>query len=223
MFANARIKQCPQRAALLLLVTLVFSGCQTQTQTPTIQTKPQVIGQVTHSTGYPEVIRKNQTYILAAQSRIYLDDILNTDEKSKVHIAMTDGSSFTLGPETHFVFHHYDLDANGDVIDGDMTITSGSLKAKIEAPASRSNIEIKTPQGTIQSVGAEFWSGFSFADNTLDIAMFGGQRMIISNDHGSIQLDQRFWGTSVIGESAPQPAKAWSKQKLAQALAETTL
>lgn len=209
----------PCRGAFLLMA-LVLIGCQSE---PATKPQPVLIGQVTSANGYPEVIRNNRTYILDTQSRIYTNDVLNTDERSKVLITMSDGSTFTLGPDTHFVLHRYDLNQDKTVSGADMTITSGSLKANLSTPESRSNFEIRTPVAIINTPGAEFWGGFSFAENTLDIAMFDGKGVVIRNSHGSTQLSENAWGTSVIGDSAPQPAKAWSKQKLAQALAETNL
>ncbi len=203
-----------------LLLALFLFGCQPQRVTPS---QPTQIGQVTSADGYPEVIRKNRKYILDTQSKIYTDDVLNTDKRSKVLITMADGSTFALGPDTHFVLHRYDLKPDETVSEADMTITSGSLKANLTSTEPRSGFEIRTPVAIINTTGGAFWSGFSFADNTLDIAMLDGKRLVIRNSHGSTQLSENAWGTSVIGDSAPQPAKAWSKQKLAQALSETNL
>jgi hypothetical protein len=207
----------------LVIATVLLASCQAELQPAA--SPPVVIGSVIDSSGYPEVIRKNRAYILAPQSKIYADDVLNTDDKSKVLISMKDGTTFQLGPDTHFVLHRYQITAN-NMVSANMTITSGSLQANLATPENLQrpgSFELRTPLATVVGTSSEFWGGFSFSENTLDIALFSGEPMSIRNQHGEIKLDGDAWGTSVIGDSAPQPAKVWSNQKLAQALAETEI
>ncbi|MFN3238626.1 MAG: FecR domain-containing protein [Pseudomonadales bacterium] len=218
-----RLNSASLKLCFWLIAITSLAACQAELRPAA--NPPVVIGSVTHSSGYPEVIRKNRTYILAAQSKIYADDVLNTDEKSKVLITMKDGTTFRLGPDTHFVLHRYQITANNTVA-ANMTITSGSLQANLAATGDNKlpgNFELRTPLATVVGSSGEFWGGFSFTDNTLDIALFSGEAMSIRNQHGETKLHSDAWGTSVIGDSAPQPARAWSNQKLAQALAETQI
>lgn len=217
----ASLKGLFSKGVFLAGATLFLASCQVQNQPA--NSRPITIGLVTNSSGYPEVTRRNQTYILAKQSRIYKDDVLRTDKDSKVQITMNDGTTIALGPETHFVLHRYDLINNQSVSKANMTMTGGSLKTDIAPINTNSSFEIRTPLAVLSTTRAEFWSSYSILDNTLNIAMVAGENLIVENNHGATRLNRLAWGTSVIGDSAPQPAKAWSTQKLDQALEATNL
>ena len=65
---------------------------------------------------------------------------------------------------------------------------------------------------------------FEFTDNTLDVSLMGADgTVVIENNHGEVELLQRYDGTSVIGDSAPQAPKPWDPQKIQQANAQINL
>ena len=193
----------------------MIMGCTSQL--PVTGANQTVIGIVTQSSGFPEVIRNNQNYILGVQSRIYSEDVLITDKRSKLLINMSDGATFKLGPMTHFALRRYDEDVT---FAADLTMSSGSIQVANHA---NRRLEIKTPIAELLTSGGEFWFGFGFSENTLDIALLEGSGVTVSNQHGSTDLNETMWGTSVIGDSAPQPARTWSSQKKLEALEQTEL
>lgn len=219
-------KRLPFRFLLLTFVLtpllLLTAGCEVQ---PTEGASPISIGIVTRSAGYPEVTRKNRTYILAAQSRIYPDDIIRTDKNSRLLITMNDDTTFALAPNTHFVIHRYNYAEKLNAPIAEMSFTSGAVRTRTARimEASRPRFEIRTPLAVVGVRGTDFWSGYLFGNNTLDVAMITGKGIYVENEHGSVDLFQDGWGTTVIGGSAPQPPKAWSNQKVNRALTETNL
>ena len=222
IYTLLRLARPVRLLALLLLV--ICTGCQPQRQQQSLATP--VIGIVTASIGYPEVIRKHQTYILATQSRIYTDDVLTTDKNSRLVITMKDGATFKLGPNTHLVLHHYDLAADQQLTNAEATLSSGSVLTSIPSNPNQQDplFEIRKPVATILASATEFWSGFAFTDNTLDVSLMGtGGKVVIENNHGEVELLQRYDGTSVIGDSAPQVPKPWDAQKIQQGNAQISL
>tara|TARA_R110002072_G_scaffold89232_4_gene199890 strand:- start:13030 stop:13713 length:684 start_codon:yes stop_codon:yes gene_type:complete len=206
---------------IIALLLLLLASCESQPNAEPLT----VIGIVAKSSGYPEVTRKNRTYILAAQSRIYAEDILRTDKDSRLILNMRDDSTFALGPNSHFVLHRYDIDASLSAPVAQMSLTSGSVRTKTARimSATRPRFEIRTPLAVIGVRGTDFWSGYLFGNNTLDVAMVSGKGVYVQNQHGSVELTMDGWGTTVIGDSAPQPPKVWPSQKINRALGETTL
>ncbi len=185
------------------------------------------IGNVTAATGYPILIRKSRTYMLADQAKIYLGDIIETDQVSKIAIQMTDKTQFSLGSNSHFVLHTYEYSPNLRKARAKVSITSGSLRTTTSDIKSnwKAQFEIKTPLAIINVDSADFWCGYVFGENQsrLDVTLIKGTSIITTNIHGSAEVIQPGFGTTVIGRSAPQPSQPWSKQKTTRALAHTTL
>ena len=65
------------RVACLIALTCL-AGCSSLPY----NSIPGPIGTVTIAAGLPAVTRNNQPYILAEQSKIYIGDIISTDERS---------------------------------------------------------------------------------------------------------------------------------------------
>ena len=158
----------------------LISACATQPLEPSSQ--PTIIDVIAKSASFPKVIRNNQTYILGAQSQIYVDDVLITDKRSKLELTMTDGLTLHLGPNTHFVLHQYDSAPQSSA---DLTMSSGSIKVSNRDMRS---LEIRTPIAALKSNDGDFWCGFETSDTTLDIALLSGSGMAVSNQHGSTEL-----------------------------------
>lgn len=207
-----------------LTLLSLLTGCETQTASGTLsQIEP--IGIVTRIQGYPEVTRQKGTYILANQSRIYPDDSLRTDKDSRLLITMNDQTTFALGPNSDLVLHRYDYNENLAAPVAQMSFTRGALRTRTARimNARQPRFEIRTPSAVIGVRGTDFWSGFLFGDNDLDVAMVSGKGIYVENELGSVDLVTDGWGTTVIGSSAPQPPKRWSSLKINRALTETNL
>lgn len=207
--------------ALSFFISLVsLTGCAT----PSAPTgAPVILGYVTASEGYPELTRKNQKYILAAQSRIYADDVLITDKDAKLILTMLDGSTFNLGPGTHFVLHHYRLSEQTQLEDADITISSGSIQTVLAPSELRRRVEIRTPLAKVSTSNGSFVSAYFLNENTLDVALLTGDYLLVKNDHGGREITRPGTGLTVIGDSAPLPVTSWTSQKLRQTQDRTKL
>lgn len=208
----------PQLVLLLLLAMLTACGSQGTPPGPAV-----LIGVVEETKGFPSVIRGQRTYLLAKQSRIYQGDIIETDRESKIKLKMLDDTTFALGPNSHFVLHEYKYSETESAPVAQMSLTSGSLRSKTAKlmQARRPSFKINTPQALIGIRGTDFWSGFIFGDNTLDVAMIEGRGVYVTNQHGTAELDFGGFGTTVSGAAPPRPPKRWPQRKIDRALAET--
>lgn len=206
----------------ILLLCLALAGCQTPRDA---FSEPTLIGTVVATNGFPSVIRQNQSYIIDVQSRIYEGDIVRTNEMSRASIEMVDESVIDLGPDSHLIIHEYQLQDAETAPVARMTLASGSLKAEahFDVDTRKPRFRIQTPLANIAVRGGSFWSGFIFGDNTLDAAVLDGKGLLVSNEHGSVEISRHGEGTTVIGGTAPQPPTPWSQLKLDRAIEETVI
>lgn len=204
---------------ILLLLSLV--ACATTVDPP----RESSIGTITVSTGFPRVVRHNHIYILATQAKIYQGDIIETDPTSAIKVKMIDDTIFTLGPNSHFVLHDYQYSLGDRSPRARLSLTSGSLRTSTAniTKAWRMSFEINTGLAKIKVAGADFWSGYIFGDNTLDVVLLRGGEIRLKNRNGSIKITHPGEGTTVFGDSAPQSPMRWSRSKVDQALSATTV
>ena len=196
---------------ILLLVTLL-TGCSS----PAPQYNgPVSIGIITKSMGFPTVVRKNQTYILAVQARIYEGDIVKTDNGSMLNIQMSDETVFLLGSNSHFVLHSYKYTPHSWAPIARLSLTNGTLRTTTGniMKKKRTSFEIKTTLAVIDVVSGDFWVGY-LGENTLEVALADGAGIYVFNDSGSVNIDNAGYGTSIIGDSAPQTPTIWTEQDL---------
>ncbi len=209
-------------ASSAVLATLVLlTSCSTTPGT----IGPRVIATVMAVAGAPNTIRKNQSYMLDQQSLIYEGDILQTDAAGKVQVVMIDNTMITLGPNSHLLFHQYKYRDGDAGPTARLTLGNGTLL--VDNPttqkAARQKFEIQTPVALISVKGAMFFGGFLFEPNTLDVALFRGNSVVVSNDHGSTELTKPGSGTSVQGSRGPQPSSAWPAPRRQTALDNTQI
>ena len=161
--------------------------------------------------------------MLSAQSRIYRGDIIETDEKSKLKIEMNDRSTFILGPNTHLVIHYYKYEARLKGLIARISFTSGSLHTTTvrNTLAHKTRFELTTPLGIVGAQGAEFWSGFTFGQNRLDVVLLDGTKVYAKNSHGTVDITHAKHGTTIMGNSAPKAPESWPSRILTQALSTT--
>ena len=159
--------------ATAIFLPALLSGCFFRTP---VSNEPKHIGDVIEATGSPFVIRRNENYIIDVQSRIYEGDIIETDDTSKAQIEMTDRSMIRIGPGSHFVFNRYDYAPGASSPVARMTFTEGSVRIETRdiALARRPTFEVKTPFAVVGAGASDFWAGFIFAANTLDVATLAG-------------------------------------------------
>ena len=179
------------------------------------------IGTVTGSMGFPSVVRNNRSYILAKESKIYPNDILDTNEDSKIQIRMVDDTLLTIGNSSHVVMHHYEQ--KHDWADMEVTITKGAIRATRSSLENSGEIVLNTPLAMITSRSLDFWAGFIFSDRTLDVAMISGSMIEVSNRDGSAELTQPSHGIKVTAGSGPQEPILWNEERINAAIDATSL
>jgi|TARA_B100001964_G_scaffold244474_1_gene326063 hypothetical protein len=187
-------------------------GCQTTSVT----SEPPVIGYVTRTEGFPVVNRNNQEYILARQSKIYEDDIFDTNKSSKLEISLADNTVISLGLRSHLVLHRFLMKEN--LSSTRLTLTKGALLTKMTRPAS---LELQTPLAAIRLQEAGVYA--SFMANRLEAVMTSPGNMVVSNDDGEAVASAAGFGTTVIAGSAPQAPLSWTPRRLQRVLRETTV
>ncbi len=209
----------PVLAVPVLVVLLTFLTACTSTIN---KSENSSIGTITNSFGFPKVVRKNQTYILASYAKIYRGDVIKTDGDSVLRLQMTDKTTFDLGPNSHFVIHEYRHAVKSNSSMTRTSLISGSVRTNspgIDLPGKMS-YEIKTGLASIEAIDADFWSGYIFGDNTLDVVLLKGRELRLKNGHGDISIKDTGHGTTIFGDSAPQLPLKWLNSKIDRALSD---
>jgi len=196
---------------LLVVCSVLVTSCTSRSQ----HERPESIGIITHSAGFPTVIRMNQTYILAVQARIYEGDIVETDEVSKLHIQMSDETVFSLGPNSHFVLHEFKYTPFTRAPIARLSLTDGTLRTQTAnmMKERRSSFQIKTPLAVIDVTSGDFLIDYQ-QENTLQVAMATGTGILVSNNNGAVNIVEHRYGTTIIGHSAPQTPKIWPERRI---------
>ncbi|HAK51507.1 MAG TPA: hypothetical protein DCM54_06335 [Gammaproteobacteria bacterium] len=196
----------------LWLLPLILGGCMNNAISVSTE-----IGVVTSSEGYPSVIRNNQSYILDRESRIFANDVVDTDEQSKLQIRMIDNTILSMGHGSHVVLHRYWKMPDAVRLEG--TFTKGAIRATRDTQNIEVEIVFKTPLATIQSISEDFWAGF--IDRTLDVALFNGSSVIVRNRSGEREVVERNHGIKVNIGSGPQEPILWYDSRIEVAKAKT--
>tara|TARA_B100000029_G_scaffold511397_1_gene605336 strand:- start:836 stop:1402 length:567 start_codon:yes stop_codon:yes gene_type:complete len=177
------------------------------------------IGVVTASEGYPSVIRNNQSYILGRESRIFANDVIDTDKQGKLQIRMIDNTILSMGHGSHFVLHRYWKMSEAFSLEG--TFTKGTIRATRDAQEVEVEIVFTTPLATIQSISEDFWAGF--VDRTLEVALIKGSSIIVRNRSGEREILEPKHGIKVNIGSGPQEPIPWNESRINSATAKTNL
>jgi hypothetical protein len=203
-------------AALLLLISM------TSCTTPTVVLTGE-IGIVTAAQGFPSVIRKNQKYILARESRIYANDIVNTDLNSKVRIRLVDQTRLTLGNSSHLVFHNYAQKPDTSWADIRAALTRGAVRTTRPIFGDGGEFVFTTPLATVTSTSQDFWVGYIFDERSLDVSILAGTHILVSNRDGTSQLNNPGYGINVISGAAPRSQRKWDDEKKTSAQQSTEI
>ena len=179
----------------VLVLLAVLSGCSF---THDDFTAPEPIGRVIAANGFPVVIRNNQRYILAAQSEIYLSDIINSNDESRVEILLTDGELIAVGPESHLVLHESNR----------LTLTRGSVFISV---VENSRLRLGTSLAALTLKTGSMLAMLNA--RTLETCLISGD-LTVSNDNGETELLNPVTGASVIAGSAPQTPVNWGERRL---------
>ncbi|MGV0036296.1 MAG: hypothetical protein ACNYPE_15595 [Candidatus Azotimanducaceae bacterium WSBS_2022_MAG_OTU7] len=167
---------------------------------------------MTKTKGLPAVTRNNQLYILAKQSQIYIGDIISTDERSTVSLALVSGQTIDIPPQTRWLV--IDVTTNGVDYQSSSSLAQGAFQVKGPGTTPHEFI-IRTALAELQTLAEHFWLGYHKGGNAgLTVVAMAGVPVAVRNRNGAITLRAPLQTTTVAPGVAPQNIVTWSEQKL---------
>lgn len=181
------------------------------------------IGVVELIKGAPRVLRGTDMILLRRGSRLRVRDTIFTGPDDKIRLKMIDDTRIALGNDSQFVFHVYSYRNPAPI--ARMSFSEGSFRATTGKFMQRdgASFEIATPVALIGVRGTDFWGGFIFGDNTLDVAMLSGDGIYVKNEFGTVEIDEAGVGTTVTFGVAPAKPERWTAVKAISAIEATSI
>ena len=206
----------------LVLILLMGSSCANTGSTDQLEAV-EVIGEITLVIGEPLVLRGGKMIILQRRYELQVGDAILTGTMGKVRIKMTDDTVIHLGNNSQFVFHAYSYGepnpiARMSFVEGSFRVTSKKFMKRTGAI-----FEIVTPIAVIGIRSTDFWGGYIFGEDQLDVALLGGQGIYVRNNFGEVNIEDVGVGTTVSFMGPPMAPEAWETEKVAEAVAATQL
>lgn len=194
-----------RRISVLLLTGFLLTSCTTAVYQP--ETTP--VALVTFSQGFPSVSRNSRPYILAEQSKIFPNDMVTTDEQSRVHLRMASGTLLKLGTYSQLFLAGFTQSDNSLIL---LNLASGSLE--IERTASiRHRVRIGTALADIETETSKLWMAYDASTRNIHIVSLGFEDIRVTNRHGSVTLSAPLQMTTVSPGAAPQAILEWSQAR----------
>ena len=190
------------------------------------------IGTIGIVIGKADVVNRNLK--LKIKESIYFGDVIKTGPKTNMQILFDDQTVFTIGENTEIVINEFIYDPNqnnelnkisAEVFQGSLKVVTGLISKK-----NPENLSIKLPTGVLATRGTEVQA--LVRPNEKDyVVLLGpgpnnsaGERagaIEVTNNQGSVFMDQQFSFTSIeAGQppAPPQPAPAALIQEINQSL-----
>jgi hypothetical protein len=153
---------------------------------------------------------------------VHLRDELRTGPEGRVKVTFRDDTVLTLGEKASVVIDRYVYDPDKDAGETVLQATKGAFRfasGRIK-DLKQHKIAVSTPVADIGVRGTEFWGG---PLNKYGVLVLEGE-ITVSNQAGSVTLSGTGQGTDIPSPLYPPgPAKAWSAEKIARAVATVTL
>jgi len=216
--------------SLLLLFIAVFI-------LPHLTFASERIGTVGIVIGKADVVNRNLE--LKIKESILFGDVIKTGPKTNMQILFDDQTVFTIGENTEIVINEfiYDPNQNNELNKISAEIFQGSLKVVTGLISKKNpeNLSITLPTGVLATRGTEVQA--LVRPNEIDyVVLLGpgpnnsaGERagaIEVTNNQGSVFMDQQFSFTSIeVGQppAPPQPAPAALIQEINQSLSAGTV
>ena len=194
------------------------------------------IGTVGIVIGKADVVNRNLE--LKIKESILFGDVIKTGPKTNMQILFDDQTVFTIGENTEIVINEfiYDPNQNNELNKISAEIFQGSLKVVTGLISKKNpkNLSITLPTGVLATRGTEVQA--LVRPNEIDyVVLLGpgpnnsaGERagaIEVTNNQGSVFMDQQFSFTSIeVGQppAPPQPAPAALIQEINQSLSAGT-
>ena len=195
------------------------------------------IGTVGIVIGKADVVNRNLE--LKIKESIHFGDVIKTGPKTNMQILFDDQTVFTIGENTEIVINEsiYDPNQNNELNKISAEIFQGSLKVVTGLISKKNpeNLSITLPTGVLATRGTEVQA--LVRPNEIDyVVLLGpgpnnsaGERagaIEVTNNQGSVFMDQQFSFTSIeVGQppTPPQPAPAALIQEINQSLSAGTI
>lgn len=195
------------------------------------------IGTVGIVIGKADVVNRNLE--LKIKESILFGDVIKTGPKTNMQILFDDQTVFTIGENTEIVINEfiYDPNQNNELNKISAEIFQGSLKVVTGLISKKNpeNLSIILPTGVLATRGTEVQA--LVRPNEIDyVVLLGpgpnnsaGERagaIEVTNNQGSVFMDQQFSFTSIeVGQppAPPQPAPAALIQEINQSLSAGTI
>ena len=195
------------------------------------------IGTVGIVIGKADVVNRNLK--LKIKESIHFGDVIKTGPKTNMQILFDDQTVFTIGENTEIVINEFIYDPNqnnelnkisAEVFQGSLKVVTGLISKK-----NPENLSITLPTGVLATRGTEVQA--LVRPNEIDyVVLLGpgpnnsaGERagaIEVTNNQGSVFMDQQFSFTSIeAGQppAPPQPAPAALIQEINQSLSAGTV
>jgi len=170
------------------------------------------IGTITTAVGLPSVTRNNRPYILAKHSKIYIGDIIGTDKRSAIRLALVSGQTIDIPPQSQWLV--IDMATNGVDYKSSSSLALGALQVKGPGDTPHEFI-IRTAIAELQTLAEHFWLGYHKQGNAgLTVIAMDDVPVTVRNRNGATTLTAPRQTTSVTPGAAPQSTVNWTEQKL---------
>ena len=195
------------------------------------------IGTIGIVIGQADVVNRNID--LKIKENIYFGDVIRTGAQTNLQILFEDETVFTIGENTEIVINEfiYDPNQNNELNKISAEVMRGSLKVVtgLISKENPENLLITLPTGVLATRGTEVQALVKPGQNDVVVLLgpgpnnAAGERagsVEVSNNQGSVFMDQQFSFTSIAlnqPPSLPQPAPVALIQEINQSLNAGTI
>ena len=195
------------------------------------------IGTIGIVIGQADVV--NRSIELKIKENIYFGDVIKTGAQTNLQILFDDETVFTLGENTEIIINEfiYDPNQNNELNRISAEVMQGSLKVVtgLISKQNPENLSITLPTGVLATRGTEVQVLVKPGQNDVVVLLgpgpnnAAGERagaVEVSNNQGSVFMDQQFSFTSIVlnqPPSPPQPAPVALIQEINQSLNAGTI
>ena len=195
------------------------------------------IGTIGIVIGQADVVNRNID--LKIKENIYFGDVIRTGAQTNLQILFEDETVFTIGENTEIVINEfiYDPNQNNELNKISAEVMQGSLKVVtgLISKENPENLSITLPTGVLATRGTEVQALVKPGQNDVVVLLgpgpnnAAGERagsVEVSNNQGSVFMDQQFSFTSIAfnqAPSLPQPAPIALIQEINQSLNAGTI
>ena len=195
------------------------------------------IGTIGIVIGQADVVNRNID--LKIKENIYFGDVIRTGAQTNLQILFEDETVFTIGENTEIVINEfiYDPNQNNELNKISAEVMQGSLKVVtgLISKENPENLLITLPTGVLATRGTEVQALVKPGQNDVVVLLgpgpnnAAGERagsVEVSNNQGSVFMDQQFSFTSIVFNqppSLPQPAPVALIQEINQSLSAGTI